>query len=255
MAGKKTTTKAVANVADDKTLAKAAGAYQQEGKGLVIQFPRICLAAQDDDEKDLEAGDFYIEQQSEEVDPKTGKKLFERTKIKDGAEVIIYFKRHQLKYFDGKDFTNSPIYDLPDEVLPLWCKGTEVHRGTPQELRAEYKYTDPTTKKERTLLEDNRIIYVIYKDELYQINLRGSSMFALLKYERGLNPTTVVTKLSSEPMKKGKNEWNQMTFTNVRKLTTPEAELVLEKQDELIKKIAEQKAGFDEAEKPEGDDF
>ena len=244
-------TKEVA-VADEKTLAKVAGAYQQEGRGTVIQFPRICLAAQDDEDKDLKAGQFYIERQSDEVDEETGKKVFEREKIKDGLEVMIYYKRHQLQYFDGKDFFNSPIYDLPDEVLPLWKKGTEVHRGTPAELRAEYEYKDPTTKKVKTLLQDSRILYVIYKDELYQMNLRGSHMYALLKYERGVNPTTVITKLSSEYQKKGKNEWNQMTFAIVKKLTPTQATLVAEKQDELIQKIAEQKAGFEEAEKPEG---
>lgn len=246
-------------VADDKQLQEVASVYHTEGKGLTINFPRIGVMAQDDeDDKKFKAGTFYIERKSDQTDKKTGKPIFEKEVIDDGVEVKIFYKRHQLKYFDGKNFVNSPIYDLPDETIPLFSKGEEVHRGTPAELRAEYEYKDPQTKKTKTLLQDVRILYVLYEGEVYQMNMQGSHMYALLNYEKTVNPTTVVTELSSKEMSKGKNEWNVMTFTNQRKLTKAEADEVREAQISLIEKISEQKAGFESAEekpKKDKDDF
>lgn len=261
MAGKKTT--AVAKVADEKALEKVGSVYAQEQGGRSISFPRIGLYSQDVTEgkgKQMkvvtEAGTFYIERETDEVDASTGKKIWEKEEIGTELEVIIYYKRYQLQNYDGTNFTNSPIYDLPDEVIPLFSQKKEVKRGTPKELKADYMYTDPKTKKQKCALEENRVLYVIRKEdnELYQINLRGSSMYELLKYERNVIAPTVVTKLSSEYQKKGDNEWNKMTFSIVRKLNADEAEFVEEKQGELIKMIADQKAGFEAADKPEGND-
>jgi hypothetical protein len=138
------------------------------------------------------------------------------------------------------------VYDSPDEVIPLWCDKKEVARGTPAELKAKYMFTNKKGK-EVSALEDNRILYVLYKDEAYQMNLRGSSMYSLMSYERTVSAPTVVTEFSSEAMEKGEIAWNKMTFKVVRKLTTEEAEKIAELQKEAIEAIGASKASFAKA--------
>lgn len=250
-----TKTKDLAITASNEVLAQLAEAYPQEKGGSYITLPRLSLVSQDKTEvtgkgKDKQitiiatAGDFYTEKQGDEVDEE-GKKIWDKKEIGTEFEGIIFFKRHQLKMYDEatEEFTSSPVYDSPDEVIPLWCDKKEVARGTPAELKAKYMFTNKKGK-EVSALEDNRIVYVLYKGEAYQINLRGSSMYSLMSYERTVSAPTVVTEFSSEAMEKGEICWNKMTFKAVRKLTTEEAQKIAELQREAIQAIQAAKVGF-----------
>jgi hypothetical protein len=141
-------------------------------------------------------------------------------------------------------FTSSPVFDRDDEVLPLFKNKEEVGRGTVKELQAKYEYTDKDTGKVRSKLEVHRILYVEYKGEVYQMNLRGTSMFAFLSYARKVVPPTVITTFSSEPKEKGTISWNQMTFTIKRKLTQGEAEDILQKVSEIKRAVDIERAQF-----------
>lgn len=263
MAGKKETgvavrpSTAVAKEVNEETLALLADSYPVEQGMNRILLPRLGLVSQDKTEevrnpktgkKEIkvitEAGTFYIEHQTDEVD-ENGKKVWNREELGGSLEGIILFQRKQLKMYDEKTelYTSSPIYDRDDEVLPLFCDKSEVARGTPAELKAGYQFTDDNGKQ-KSKLEDNRILYVEYNGEVFQMNLRGSSMYSFLTYARKTLPNAVVTEFSSEAKEKGTINWNQMTFTPKRKLTQKEAEVVVEKCQEIKGAINAEKAQY-----------
>jgi hypothetical protein len=250
-----TKTKAVAVQASEEILAQIGSSYAQEEGGKGIFLPRIGLVSQDITEESgtgrnkkvtvvTPAGEFYIDQQTEEVGA-DGKKIWSKEEIGDSFDGIIFYKRYQLRMYDEttEEYTSSPIYDSHDEVIPLFCNKKEVARGTPKELRDKYMFTGKDGKT-RSALEENRILYVLKDGIAYQMNLRGSSMYSLLSYERGINPTTVVTHFGSEAQEKGDISWNKMTFKNVRKLNQDEAELVIEKQTATVEAIMASKASY-----------
>ena len=192
-----------------------------------IKLPRIDFASQDVMEGEgkakkciLEAGTFSISRETDEIDEE-GKKVWSKEEIGPVIEGVILTHRYQLSYYDEETekYTSSPVYDSKDEVLPLWCEKKEVAKGTPAELKALYKFVDKDGK-EKSKLKDNRILYVLYKDELFQLSLHGSSMFSFMKYVRTVVPPTVLTRFQSDPQEKGTIKWNMMTFTPVESFTT-----------------------------------
>ena len=193
-----------------------------------------------------EAGTFFTEKQSEEIDEETGKKTWDREEHGDSIEGIILFQRKQLKMYnsDTEEYTSSPVYDNEDEVLRLFCDKKEVAKGTPKELKALYEYEDKDSGKVKSKLEDNRILYVQLEGEVYQMNLRGSSMYSFLTYARKILPPSVITRFSSEAKEKGQIAWNQMTFTPVRKLSQKEAEEIVTKVQEIKAAVTAEKAQF-----------
>ncbi len=220
-------------------------------------LPRFGLVSQDQTEgkgKNMkvvtEAGTFFIEVQSEEeeeyqdAEGKTQKrKSWERTELGTETEGIILFQRKQLKYYDEstEKYTSSPVYDTDDEVIPLFLDKKEIERGTPAQLKALYPGTHKVTGKAISLLEDNRILYVLIDETVYQLNLRGSSMYSFLTWSRKVLPPSLLTKFSSEAKEKGSIVWNQMTFEAVRGLSQDEINVVLEKVGEIKQGIAAEK--------------
>ncbi len=193
-----------------------------------------------------EAGTFLKEYQTEETD-ENGKKVWAKDELGTEIEGTIVFQRKQLKFYDEttQDFTSSTIFDSNEDIIPLFCNKAEVARGTVAELKAKYNFVDPKDGKTKSRLEDNKVLYVLYNDEIHQMTLRGSSMYACKTYLKEVpNPTIFLTKFSSEPMEKGSIAWNKMTFVNVRPLTAKEAKEVLEKQNEIRQGVAEEKAYF-----------
>ncbi len=179
------------------------------------------------------AGTFFIERQTDEKGD-NDKPIWEKTEIGTEFEGTILFRRKQLKYFDKTTelFTSSPVYDEDDEIIPLFCKKEEVGRGTPKELKAEYEFVGEDGKT-RSKLEDNRILYIQYEGEIYQMNLRGSSMYAFKTYSSKTVVPAFVTKFSSEYKEKGSNGWNQCKFEAVRQLTGKEAQTVLSEVNKI----------------------
>lgn len=197
-------------------------------------FPRLRMVSQDKTQesknpktgkKELtivaEAGEFYTERKTDEVDDQ-GKTKWELTQHGDTIEGVILYERKQLSYYDSANntFTNSPIYDDAEEVVPLFSGGKEVDRGTAKELKSRPQYAGKTAAgKPKSNLADVRILYVLFDGEVYQMNIQGSSGYAFLKYKRDIQfPNEVVTKFGSEAKENGSIRWNQMTFTRVRAL-------------------------------------
>jgi hypothetical protein len=218
----------------DEVMQQLSDSYPSEPSALKIQLPRISMTAKDITEGQgknkkvvTEAGTFFIERPTDEKDEE-GKFIWEKTEIGKEFEAVILFKRKQLKYYDKttKLFTSSPVYDEDTDSVPLFCKKEEVGRGTPKELKAEYEYVGEDGKT-RSKLEDNRILYVQYEGEIFQMNLRGGSMYAFKTYASKIVPPAFLTKFSSEFKENGSNAWNQATFEAVRPLNGKEAQAVL----------------------------
>jgi hypothetical protein len=190
-----------------------------------------------------EAGTFYLEKPTEESD-ENGKKIWEKTEIGTDFEGIIVYQRKQLRHYnsDTEQYTSSPIYDTDDDVIPLFRDKKEVDKGTPKELKGREEYQGLSLKgKAISKLEDNRVLYVLYEGELYQMSLRGTSMFAFLTYARKNTPSAYVTQFCSEAHENGKVSWNQMTFHAVREINSAEVKTVLEKQKEIQEGIVMEK--------------
>lgn len=252
-----------------ESLALLRADYAQEDSLTQNLLPRFAMASQDVMEGEgkkkhvvVEAGTFYTEAQDTEeteVENENGKtemkKLWTKTEIEAKPRGIIIFKRKQLRFYDEdtEEYTSSPIYDNDDEVIPLFCNKAEVARGTAAELKEKYQYTAEDGKK-KSKLEDNRILYVLYTPKsgeptVYQLNLRGSSMYSFKDYEKklskeGKNPKMVVTEFSSEHRQKGKIEWNMMTFETVSIISEAQVKDVLARVEEFKSAIMQTKAFF-----------
>lgn len=246
-------TKAIQTTASEEQLAILRSEFPQEAGFQRILIPRFGMFAQDKTEGKgkamkvvSEAGMFYLDRETEELD-ENGKKVWEKEEIGSEVNVHIIFQRKQLKYYDEKteSYTSSSIYDTDDEIIPLFSNKAEVDKGTPAELKAREIYEFEKDGKKRSKLEDNRILYVLYKDELFQLNLRGSSMYSWMSFLRKISsPAAYLIKLSSEAKEKGSIAWNQMTFEVVRDITGEEAGVIIAKVKEIKEAIDAEKEFF-----------
>lgn len=240
--------------ASDEALAKLRQDYPTELGFNRVLLPRLSMASQDVTEGKgktmkvvTEAGTFFMEKQTDEVNEETGQKEWEKTELGTEVEGTILYQRKQLKFYDEgtEKYTSSPVYDNEDEVIPLFLDKKEVDRGTPKELKSRKMYAGVNAAgKAISKLEDNRILYVLVDDEIFQLNLRGSSMYSFLTWSRKILPPSVLTKFSSEAKEKGSIEWNMMTFEAVRPLTQEDVNGVLEKIAEIKTGIEQEKAYY-----------
>jgi len=246
-------TKAIQNVMSEEQLALMRDSYPVEERAQRIILPRLGLYSQDVTEGKgktmkviAEAGTFYTEKQTDEVD-ENGKKIWTKTEIGTKFEGIILYRRYQLRHYNSAEesYTSSPIYDTKDEVVPLFRDKAEVDKGTPAELQSRKEYQGVSAKgKPISKLEENRILYVLYKDTLYQLSLRGTSMYAFLSYARTTLPPSVITRFSSESKTAGTIAWNQMTFEVVRPLDEKEGAEIMGKIQEIREAIQAEKAQY-----------
>lgn len=244
--------KEVALVASDKELATVGAEFPSEPQFSRVLLPRLGLISQDKTEGKgkamkvvAEAGTFYIEKQTEETD-EDGKKIWEREEIGTNLEAIILYQRKQLRMYDEKTekYTSSPVYDSEEEIIPIFCDKQEVGKGTPAQLQAKYLYTPKGSDKQKSALEANRIVYVLYQGEVFQLNLRGTSMYSYLSYARKVTPNTVVTKFDSIAKENGDIAWNQMIFEALRKLSPQEVKDVRKAIEEIKQGISQEKGFF-----------
>lgn len=245
--------KEIMNVASESDLAILKDSFPTEPANSRISLPRLGFYSQDQTSGKgkamtvtAEAGEFYTEAPTDEVNEE-GKKIWEKTPIGKSFEAKILYKRYQLSHYDSSSeaFTSSPVYDSPDEIIPLFRSKEEVDRGTPAELKAKKEYQGVTAKgKPTSKLEDCRILYVKYKDLVYQMVLRGTSKFSYLSYEKKTLPPSVITKFGSEPKESGSISWNCMTFIPVRLLNQAEATEVVGQVQEIKQTIQAEKAQY-----------
>lgn len=225
----------------------------EESQFTRVLLPRLGMVSQDVMEGKgklkkvtTEAGTFFTEHQTDEED-ENGKKIWKREEIGTEIEAIILYERKQLSYYDKANevYTSSPIFDSKDQELPLFKDKVEIDRGTPAELKSRKEYQGVTAAgKPKSNLEDIKILYVLYKDEVYQMNIRGTSMYAFIGYKKTVQPNKVVTRMNSEAKENGAIEWNQMTFENARSITSKEAEVVIKHVQEIQTAIEAEKAFY-----------
>lgn len=237
----------------EEQLAVLRSEYPVEQAYTRILLPRLGLVSQDKYEGKgkaaklvAEAGMFFIEHQSVDVDEATGKRMWTREDLGNVIEGIIIYQRKQLRFYDEttKKYTSSPIYDSNDKVVPLFCDKVKVAVDTPDNLKKMYPGVSKKTGKPKSNLEEDRILYVLYNDEMYQMNLRSTSMYAFFAYARQTLAPSVVTTFGSEPKENGATQWNQMNFHAKRKVTPKEASMIIEKVGEIKSGIADEKAFF-----------
>lgn len=241
-------------VVNEKALAELRESYPIEQGYQRATFPRLGMYSQDKTEKVgkiinliAEAGTFYTENVSDEVD-EDGKKVWSKVELGNTIKGIIVYERKQLKFYDQPNniFTNSPIFDDADQIIPLFSNKQEVDRGTPKELKSRKEYQGLTAAgKPTSKLADVRILYVIVDDVLYQLDLQGTSAYSFSGYKKNVGaPNAMVTKFGSEPKVNGSIAWNQMTFTNLRTLNAEELEQVLTLSRQLKDGVTQEKAYF-----------
>lgn len=214
-----------------------------------LKFPRFGMLSKDLTEesgkgknktiKVIEsAGTFYTEKDLGEVDEETDKKVWTKEFIGEKVEVIIAYERKQLRKFDASlnKFISTPIYDNKEQVIPLYLDKQVIKRGTPDILQACYPALTAKGKPTSDLKEET-ILFVIYKDELYQCTLSQSSKWEFKSYKKGLNPSTVLTCLTTSEETFGTNTYRKMKFTNVRNITQAELDMVQEFQTTLKDKV------------------
>lgn len=245
-------TKAIMTVASAQALAELAAQFPVEKGFTSLILPRLGMFGQDKFEGKgknavlvQEGGVFYLDHESDEVNEE-GKKVWTKDIIEGATiDLIIMYRRKQLSYYDesAEEYTSSPVFDTDDEIVPLFLNKNEVNRGTPAELKKDYKYTG-VDGKVKNGLKDNYILYVLYKDEMYQMNLHGSSMYAFITYARKTAVPTVLTTIGSEDKENGAIAWSQMVFTPTRQLTAEETVTVLEKVAEVKGAVTARKAYF-----------
>ena len=235
-------------------LAEAAGNMPTDSSFQRIILPRIGLHTKDETEgkgKAMvvteEAGTYYIESESEETND-AGKKVWKKTAIGKEFEATVIYYRKKLTLYDSKEkkYTNSPIYDNDTDIVPLFKDKREIARGTPAELknRKEYVYKDERTGKTKSHLDDMKVLYILYKGNIYQSEIKRSSMWAFNAYTRGVVPPVVLTHFSSEYKDSGSVEWNQMAFKTLRKLTSEEVVEVVGLQNMIKSSIKAEKDYF-----------
>lgn len=219
-----------------------------------ISLPRLGMYSQDKFEGKgksavliKEAGIFYteVEQSSTDEEGKVTKEWV-KNEIGTTMEGIVLYHRKQLSYYDeaSQKYTSSPVYDTADDIVPLFLDKKEIHRGTPAELKAKYAYTDPKDGKVKSNLEEMRVLYILKDEQVYQMSLRGSSMWAFSTYAKSCLVSSVLTRFNSEAKENGSIAWNQMTFDAVREITTEEANTVIDNLQKITNAIAEEKAYF-----------
>lgn len=221
-----------------RTLLPRLGMYSQditEGKGKAMKVT-------------TEAGTFYTEKATDEVNDE-GKKVWAKDELGSEIEGIIIYQRRQLKYYDsaGNSFVNSTVYDDANDVIKLFQNGAEIATGTEAELKAleQFDSGDVDAKGQpKSLLKDNRILYVLYEGELYQMNLGGTSMYAWMKYARTVTAPGVITRMNSVYKENGSIVWNQMTFDKVETISEAQFEVVKERQEEIKNAVAQEKAFY-----------
>lgn len=244
-------TKEVATEADAALLAQLAEQFPQETGVARLFLPRLTFKSQDVLEGKgknktvvIEAGTFFTEKTTDEKD-ENGKMVWDKQELGLAIEGHIIFQRKQLRFYDepNEQFYSTPIFDEMDAILPLFCGSKKVATGTPAELKKSFEFTNPEGKT-RSKLEDNVVLYILYAGVLYQMSLRGSSMYSFKDYARKTTPSTVITAFASTAQEKGTIEWNQMQFTSLRAIDAQEAQLAIEQQNMLRDAIAAEKTYY-----------
>ncbi|HMI79342.1 MAG TPA: hypothetical protein VK484_11145 [Ferruginibacter sp.] len=220
-----------------------------------LQLPRLGLLSKDIVEESgtgknkkikvlQAAGYFYTESDKGETNEE-GKKVWTKEFIEDETiDVTIVYHRYQLRKYDSslEKFISSPIYDNAEQVIPLYLDKQVIKRGTEADLQKLYPALTQKGKPTSDLKKEV-ILYVLFNGELHQLNLSQSSKWEFMSYKKQVNPSTVITTLSSTEETFGTNTYRKMMFNVKRPIGQEEFELVFENQS-LVKTTVENDSKF-----------
>jgi hypothetical protein len=214
-------------------------------------FPRIAFQTQDKTEgkgKSMvvvaEAGMFATEVETTDID-ENGKTIWEKTDLGKTFEgTVVYYRKKLSKYDEAtKKYTSSPLYDEETDMITLFCDKKRVASGTPKELKDLYMFTDKEGKR-KCSLQEMRVLYVLYGGEIYELTVKGTSMYSFLDYTRKCNPSVFRCEFGSKERENGATNWSEVTFRNVRQLDMEELQTVVSIQRDMKDGIAAEKAYF-----------
>lgn len=235
-------TQAVANTASEETLAILKNEVPVETSFTKTYLPRIVFNAKtklDENENVLrKAGTFIIQRKKGEE--------WEEEVIGTELEANFIFHRRQLRYYDEKaeQYISSPVYgpdNIDTEIIPLFQDRHKIDEGTEKELQAKYP---PKEGRKTSSLEDERVLFVLYKGGLFNLSVKGGSKWAFMKFARDVMVAGHLVQVTSEDMEKGSNKWKQMKFSSVRPVTEEEAREILSRVQEIKAAIAAEKAYY-----------
>lgn len=190
------------------------------------------------------AGTFYTESDEGEKNEE-GKSVWTKTYL-EGETVdlqIVYF-RHQLRMYDSSlsKFYSTPIYDNAEQTLPLYMDKQIVKRGTEKDLQAMFPKV--TLKgKPGSKLDKKTILYVLWDNKMYQFELSVSSGWEFSTFRKKINPSSVITTLSSTEEQAGSNVYRKINFNIKRPITSDEFDTVAENQTQ-VKAVVESDSRF-----------
>ena len=190
------------------------------------------------------AGEFYTEKDKGETNEE-GKKVWTKDFIEgETIDVVIVYHRYQLRKYDSslEKFISSPIYDNAEQVIPLYLDKQVIKKGTEADLQALYPALTQKGKPTSDLKKEV-ILYVLYSGELHQLNLSQSSKWEFMSYKRKVNPSTVITTLSSTEETFGTNTYRKMMFNIKRPISSEEFDEVAENQG-VVKQTVEADSRF-----------
>lgn len=191
------------------------------------------------------SGTFYTEEDKGNVNEE-GKKIWTKTFLDgDKQDVVILFYRKQLSMYDSslEKFYSTPIFDNSEQIIPLYLDKKVLHKGTQKQLQEKFPSTTLKGKLSSNLKEVT-ILYVLVDGVLHQCNLSQSSKWEFLSYKKNINPSSVITTLSSTEETFGENTYRKMTFTKKRNINGGEFDEVIENQRLLKDQVEADKRFF-----------
>lgn len=222
-------------------------------------FPRISFTSQDKTEgkgKTMtvteEAGTFFLEKPTDETDDKN-KKIWSHVEIGKSLEGVIFFTRKKLSYYDQPNnaFISSSYFDQDNDEIVLWSAGKQIGKGNKESLQKLYREEikdpkDPTKKKIVNNLAENKVLYVWYKDEVYELTVKGTSMYSYSSYYKDCNgePNKNLTLMTPEDCENGSISWSKIIYKRVRQLSQSEWDITRTLAREMIEGIQEEKKYF-----------
>lgn len=219
-------------------------------------FPRLGVIAEDITEETgtgknkkikviQSAGTFYTEKDEGETD-KDGKKKWTKNFLDaESIDAIIAYHRYQLKIYDKslKKYISSPIYDRPEQILPLYLDRQVIKRGTEKELQS--LYPELTLKgKPTTGLKKQMVLYVIMNGEMYQMETNQSSQYSFKDYKKTVNIPAVVTSIGSTAELAGGTKYRKLNFKMKRAINSEEFETIVENQTLLKDQVENDNTRF-----------
>lgn len=209
-------------------------------------LPQIRFKAKavldDEDKVVTKAGTFVLVKRSDEkIDDK-----YEYVEEVIGTSITtqVLFERYRLNFYDSANnaYISSPIFDSKDEIVKLFSAGKQIASGTVAELQAPYMVEDNGKKKCK--LELQKVLYVLYNDQVCEMALSVGNGYAWRTYKSETIVPIVQTVMSSQKTEHGGNKYNAMTFKAGDYLTEEQAQHNLEIVREIQEGIAAEKAFY-----------